>query len=164
MTLESVALSPADGFTGERVSFVTDDIVVLRYVELDAVLEKLVTIAKMRRSQHSQHFWRYDIGPMGVTLGEPLVGHANILTGSPTPIGGSSPARAGLVGSESKALDALVRWGEAPLTSLAMRVGLPVADMGGLMSRLVALGYAVRVGTDSDEDAAYRAVARGEGA
>jgi circadian clock protein KaiC len=83
MTHEAVAMSPDLGFTGERVSFITDDIVVQRYVELDGRLEKVLSVVKMRRSQHTKDFWRYDITATGATLGAPLAGYRGILSGSP---------------------------------------------------------------------------------
>jgi circadian clock protein KaiC len=83
MTHEAVAMSPDLGFTGERVSFITDDIIVQRYVELDGRLEKVLSVVKMRRSQHTKDFWRYDITATGATLGAPLAGYRGILSGSP---------------------------------------------------------------------------------
>jgi circadian clock protein KaiC len=83
MTHEAVAMSPDLGFTGERVSFITDDILVQRYVELDGQLEKVLSVVKMRRSQHTKGFWRYDITATGATLGDALLGYRGILSGSP---------------------------------------------------------------------------------
>lgn len=83
MTHEAVAMSPDLGFTGERVSFITDDILVQRYVELDGQLEKVLSVVKMRRSQHTKGFWRYDITATGATLGDALLGYRGILTGNP---------------------------------------------------------------------------------
>ena len=98
MTHEAVAMSPDLGFTGERVSFITDDILVQRYVELDGRLEKVLSVVKMRRSQHTKEFWRYDITATGATLGEALVGYRAILTGSPERAADSSHADAGRQG------------------------------------------------------------------
>ena len=83
MTHEAVAMSPDLGFTGERVSFITDDILVQRYVELDGRLEKVLSVVKMRRSQHTKGFWRYEITATGATLGDALLGYRGILTGNP---------------------------------------------------------------------------------
>ncbi|HWE43346.1 MAG TPA: ATPase domain-containing protein [Gemmatimonadaceae bacterium] len=83
MTHEAVAMSPDLSFTGERVSFITDDILVQRYVERDGRLEKVLSVVKMRRSQHTKEFWRYDITSTGATLGGALAGYRGILTGNP---------------------------------------------------------------------------------
>lgn len=83
MIHEAVATSADASFTGERVSFITDDIIALRYVELDGVLQKVLWVVKMRRSAHSDAFWRYQLTPTGAVVGEPLVGYREILSGSP---------------------------------------------------------------------------------
>jgi len=91
-TLESVAMSPDGGFTGERVSHLTDDLVTLRYVELDGALQPLLSVVKMRGSRHSREFRRYEISDVGAVIGEPLTGYGNILSGSPSaPPAAASP-------------------------------------------------------------------------
>ena len=85
---EAVATSAELSFTGDRVSFITDDIIALRYVELDGALQKVLSVVKMRRSAHSEAFWRYQLTPTGAVVGEPLVGYREILTGSPKRDGG----------------------------------------------------------------------------
>ena len=164
MTLEAVAMSADAGFTGERVSFITDDIVVLRYVELQSALQKIVAVAKMRRSKYSQQFWQYSINQSGATIGEPLAGYHDILSGNPQREAGErSEGRTGLTSAEVSVLDALVRLGDAPLETLATRVGLDQAAVTRVIERLVALEYAVRTDDGVGEQASYRAVARASG-
>ncbi len=83
MIYEAVAISPDLSFTGQRVSFITDDIIVQGYVEIDGALEKVVAVVKMRGSEHSPEFRRYHITATGAAVGEPLVGYEGILTGIP---------------------------------------------------------------------------------
>ena len=83
MTHEAVTMSPDMSFTGERVSFITDDILVQRYVELDGALQKAFSVVKMRRSEHSEEFWRYRITATGAEIGESLAEYDGILTGNP---------------------------------------------------------------------------------
>jgi circadian clock protein KaiC len=164
MILEAATMTPEMGFTGERVSFITDDIVVLRYVEIDGALKKLLAVVKMRRSQHSDQFWNYQITESGAVVGEPLLGYDSILTGSPQRrVGGPTPARAGLTTSEVAVLDALVRAGESSLETLAVGVGVSRHDAAAFVERLVALGYAVRLPGTGAADPSYRAIARGAG-
>jgi circadian clock protein KaiC len=84
MTHEAVTMAPELSFTGERVSFITDDILVQRYVEIEGQLEKVLSIVKMRRSDHSRAFWQYEITSSGAALGDALVGSHGSLGGSPT--------------------------------------------------------------------------------
>ena len=70
-------------FTSERVSFITDDIVAQRYVEIDGELRTVVAVVKMRGSQHSREFRFYEITPTGAVVGEPLTNYHGIITGVP---------------------------------------------------------------------------------
>ncbi len=164
MVQEAVATSADLSFSGERVSFITDDIIVQRYVELDGVLQKVLSVVKMRRSSHSQAFWRYHLTEAGAVIGEPLVGFQGILTGNPEPVAGRAAAReshhAGLTQAEAALLDVLVRSGEATLDALATSAGVARADVLQLVERLMALDYAVRLDAVGEGGETYRAVAR----
>jgi circadian clock protein KaiC len=164
MVQEAVATSADLSFSGERVSFITDDIIVQRYVELDGVLQKVLSVVKMRRSSHSQAFWRYHLTRTGAVIGEPLVGFQGILTGNPEPSAGRVAAResdhVGLTQAEAGLLDVLVRSGEATLDALATSAGVARADARQLVERLVALDYAVRLDATEEAGESYRAVAR----
>jgi circadian clock protein KaiC len=70
-------------FTSEKVSFITDDIVAQRYVEIDGELRTVVAVVKMRGSQHSREFRFYEITPSGAVVGEPLTNYHGIITGVP---------------------------------------------------------------------------------
>ena len=50
-------------------------------------LEKVIAVAKMRGLEHSKELRRYDIGPTGIVVAEPLTAQAGILVGVPRPIG-----------------------------------------------------------------------------
>jgi CBS domain-containing protein len=164
MIHEAVAMSPDLGFTGERVSFITDDIVIQRYVEVDGALEKILAVVKMRRSQHSRQFWQYQISGKGAVVGEPLLGFHAILSGAPErrPIAPGS-RNVGLTSPETTVLDALIRLGEARLEALAASAGVPLATAATVVDRLVSLDYAVRIGKPGDSGASYRALARSSG-
>jgi circadian clock protein KaiC len=70
-------------FTSEKVSFITDDIVAQRYVEIDGELRTVVAVVKMRGSEHSREFRFYEITPAGAVVGEPLTNYQGIITGVP---------------------------------------------------------------------------------
>jgi circadian clock protein KaiC len=158
------------GVTGERVSFVTDDIIMQRRVELDGRLRTVLAIVKMRGSQHSHDVREYVVTPQGAVVGEPLRGYRGLLTGTPErlPSGPAAAddgtAYAGLTGPEATALDALVRLGGATAAALAARTGVPVELAALALARLVALGYAARVEPEPgspDAEPVYRPGARG---
>jgi circadian clock protein KaiC len=87
MTAEVVDAFPDARFTSERVSFVTDDIVAQRYVEIGGHLEKVIAVVKMRGSDHATDFRLYSIGESGASIGASLSDYVGITTGVPTRIG-----------------------------------------------------------------------------
>jgi circadian clock protein KaiC len=84
MTAEVIEVFPEIRFTNERVSFVTDDILVQRYVEIDGRLEKVLAVVKMRGSSHSTDFRVYELTSSGAVIGKALRGYHGITTGVPT--------------------------------------------------------------------------------
>ena len=84
MTSEVVLAYPELSFTNDRVSFITDDIISQRYVEIDGRLQKVLVIVKMRSSDHSAEFRTYELGPQGAVIGGRLSAYHGILTGVPT--------------------------------------------------------------------------------
>jgi circadian clock protein KaiC len=87
MTAEVIEVFPEMRFTNERVSFVTDDILVQRYVEIDGRLEKVLAVVKMRGSEHSTEFRVYRLTATGAEIGESLEGYHGVTTGVPTRVG-----------------------------------------------------------------------------
>jgi circadian clock protein KaiC len=71
-------------FTTEKVSFITDEIIVQRYVEMEGELRRVMAVIKMRGSEHSHQFRLYDVTARGVVVGGPLTEYDGIITGVPT--------------------------------------------------------------------------------
>jgi circadian clock protein KaiC len=160
----SAGLGSDLSFTGERVSFLTDDIIVQRYVEIEGQLRTVLAVIKMRGSTHSRDFREYTVTPRGAVVGESMQRYFGILTGFPEQReAAGTTGRPGLAGSEAAVLDALVRLGVASLAALETRTATPRGEVARAIDRLVALGYAVPAGV-GDEGPAYRAVARVSGA
>ena len=84
MTAEVVEAFADGRFTSERVSFVTDDIIVQRYVEIEGHLRKVLAVVKMRGSDHATDFRAYDLTATGAVMAESLSGYHGITTGVPT--------------------------------------------------------------------------------
>jgi circadian clock protein KaiC len=71
-------------FTTEKVSFITDEIIVQRYVEIEGELRRVMAVIKMRGSDHSHEFRTYEVTAKGVVVGGPLMEYDGIITGVPT--------------------------------------------------------------------------------
>ena len=70
-------------FSTYSFSFLTDDILRLRYVEIDGQLQKIVAIVKMRGAAHSADIREYQIAEEGIVIGERLTGYSKPITGLP---------------------------------------------------------------------------------
>lgn len=81
MLSESFMKPPASSYA---ISFLTDDIIRLRYVEIDGHLRKILMVVKMRGGQHSKEIREYEITDKGFELSpNPMVGSAGLTTGVP---------------------------------------------------------------------------------
>jgi len=72
-----LALSPY------AISFLSDDIVRLRYVEIGSRLRKVLMVVKMRGGVHSKDIREYDITAAGIRVGGRLMGYHGLVTGVP---------------------------------------------------------------------------------
>jgi circadian clock protein KaiC len=79
-------------FSHYMVSFLADDIIRLRYVDIDGVLRRILTVVKMRDSQHSKDISEFEITNKGIALtGRRLNEYRALITGIPAYWKTSSP-------------------------------------------------------------------------
>jgi circadian clock protein KaiC len=70
------------------ISFLTDDIIRLRYVEIDGQLRKVIVVVKMRGCNHSKDIREYIINDKGVAvIGPRQTDYARLTTGIPERMG-----------------------------------------------------------------------------
>jgi circadian clock protein KaiC len=82
-TMEIVQDQAEMRFTPNVVSFLADVLVLLRYFEADGQIKKVMTVAKMRGSQHSKAFREYDVTRHGFEVGGGLDGVRGSISGAP---------------------------------------------------------------------------------
>jgi circadian clock protein KaiC len=70
-------------FTPNVISFLADDLISLRYVEVERELRKVVAVVKMRGSQHSKAYREYEITDRGFVVGGDLGGYTGRISGAP---------------------------------------------------------------------------------
>jgi len=77
-------------FSPQGIAFLTDAVIIQRYIEIDGRLRRAMAVAKVRASQHSKDLHEYDItSEGGIVLGQPLLGYEGLLTGTPA-LGGKT--------------------------------------------------------------------------
>jgi circadian clock protein KaiC len=72
-------------FSTYSISFLTDDIIRLRYVSIDGQLRKIMVVIKMRGGNHAKDIREYEITDKGVViLGKRLTNYQGLITGIPS--------------------------------------------------------------------------------
>lgn len=146
-------------FSPHAISFLTDDIILHRYVEMEGQLRRVVVVAKMRGSQHSKDLRAYEVTNEGLVVGEVLEEYRGIITGVPIPRDEARrPVYPGLTDQESLVLDTLSELREGTAEELAQRIGLRRPVLTAALDRLVALDYALKATVEGQP--VYRPVAR----
>ncbi len=83
--LTTMEVSPGQDelqFTPNMVSFLADDLISLRYIEVERELRRVVTVVKMRGSQHSKAYREYEITERGFVVGGDLNGYTGRISGA----------------------------------------------------------------------------------
>jgi len=70
-------------FSPHGTAFLTDAIIMQRYIELKGQLQRIMAVVKVRGSAHSKDLRAFEITDQGIVMGETLGGYEGLLTGSP---------------------------------------------------------------------------------
>ena len=71
-------------FSPYGTAFLTDAIIVQRYIEVESRLRRLMAVVKVRASEHSDELREYTINKDGVQIGDMLIDQEGLLGGRPT--------------------------------------------------------------------------------
>ncbi|MDB5999780.1 MAG: protein kinase [Rhizobacter sp.] len=71
-------------FSPYGTAFLTDAIIVQRYIEVDSRLRRVMAVVKVRASAHSDELREFSIGNDGIVLGDMLPEQEGLLGGRPT--------------------------------------------------------------------------------
>ena len=71
-------------FSPYGTAFLTDAIIVQRYIEVDSRLRRMIAVVKVRGSAHSDELREYSIGNDGIRIGDMLTDQEGLLGGRPT--------------------------------------------------------------------------------
>ncbi|WP_438027166.1 ATPase domain-containing protein [Sorangium sp. So ce233] len=158
LTVEVTESFDKINFSPHTVSFMAHNIIFLRYAEIDGQLRKVLTIAKMRRSQHSPYLHAYEITSSGVRVTEALTGYQGILTGVPTPRRLEPAGLPGLTDRERAVLDQALALREATAERLATATGMEPPALSRALARLSELNYLIEV--QENGSVLYRPIVR----
>jgi len=71
-------------FSPYGAAFLTDAIIVQRYIEVDSCLKRVMAVVKMRASNHSNEIRQFEITDDGIVIGDRVLDYEGLLGGRPT--------------------------------------------------------------------------------
>ncbi|WP_438008078.1 ATPase domain-containing protein [Sorangium sp. So ce321] len=158
LTIEVTESFDKINFSPHAVSFLANNIIFLRYAEIDGQLRKVLTVAKMRRSRHSQYLHFYEISSRGMRVTAPLTGYHGVLTGVPKPSRLEPAGLPGITDLERAVLAEVQELGEATAERLAESIGIDPPALSRALARLVELSYLIEI--QEDGSVVYRSIVR----
>jgi circadian clock protein KaiC len=85
LTSETAAFFGAAFELASGLSFVADNIVLLRYAEFSSEIHRALVVVKMRESDHRHNLVEFEIGPSGARVKGAFEGVTGVLSGTPVP-------------------------------------------------------------------------------
>jgi circadian clock protein KaiC len=86
LNMDIAELLGSGHLSGHGISFAADNLIQLKYVELDGKLERGISVLKARGIRHTTDVRRMNFTDKGIEVGEPFKGLRGVLTGLPTPL------------------------------------------------------------------------------
>jgi circadian clock protein KaiC len=137
------------------VSFIADNVILLRYVELAGEMGRAINIMKMRGSQHSKEIRRFEINDTGLVIGDMIAAQTGILTGLPI-LSAVQPSTLNDLPTRSQyIIKTLQQRGTSTLAELATQTGLLESDLEQEMEDLNEQGLILSLNRNSQK--CYRA-------
>ena len=138
-------------FSPHAISFLTHDILLQRYVEIEGELRRMMTVIKTRGRKHSSELRAYEITNKGLVIREVLKQYRGLISAIPELRESAQPlAHQGLTDQETMVYQKLAESGDAGLKELMKATNLKRAELERALDRLVALGF-VDTGTRKGE-------------
>jgi len=158
MTVEVTEEFTSLRFSPHAISFLTDDLILHRYIELEGQLRRVLAVVKMRGSDHSKDWRAYEVTSHGLEVGEVLSEYRGIISGIPVPRENGGRRYPGLVGAELAVLRVLEDMGQGTALGVAEQAEVAGDVAEKALERLLALNYVLR--QEQDGGTVYRMAAR----
>jgi circadian clock protein KaiC len=142
MTVEILESFNDISFSPHAISFLSQNIIFIRYVEVESRLRRMVAIVKMRRSRHSSELRELEVTPTGARIRGTFRDLQGVLTGVATLRADADTWRtAGLTRREHSVLTFLQGAAEASESQLVEATGLAIEELQRALRRLLELNY-----------------------
>lgn len=92
MNMETAELLGTAQLSGYGISYATDNVIQLKYVEVEGGLDRGIYVLKARGVRHATNVRRLNFSPTGLEVGSAFEGLRGVLTGLPVPSEGKAKA------------------------------------------------------------------------
>ncbi len=121
------------------ISFIADNVLLLRYAELMGRMSRAMSVLKVRGSNHSKIIREYTISKAGIVLGKPILATTGVLAG--TPITSEKKLLQSLPKSARELLNAVRESGPSSFEDLTEMINSPEAQLNTDLQLLIDLSY-----------------------
>lgn len=132
------------------ISFVADNVILLRYVEMESRIARAISVLKMRGSDHAKDVREYKITSEGMKVLEPFKDYSAVLAGTPTVTG--APGLPNLPPRAREALRLIDNRKRITVPELAEQTGQEPEAAREVLVSLAQMGYVIRIGEDGNEE------------
>ena len=142
LTNEIPALFGPLQLSAHGISFISDNVILLRYVEIGSSLRRGISMLKMRGRDHDKMVREFEITADGLHILGSFGGWVSVLSGQPQPIEHAVTDRLRTqVSVENRVVEALARRGQASAAELARTLSLRQTEVQELLESLVEQGF-----------------------
>lgn len=129
------------------ISFISDNVLLLRYVEIGAILRRGISVLKMRGRDHDKAVREFEITSDGLSILGGFGDWVSVLSGQPQPVERLAEGEPrGLVRLEHRVLEYLVHEGPNTPSDISRRLRAPLADVRIALDVLTEYGHVAREG------------------
>lgn len=140
MTVEVLEPYNEMRFSPHTISFLTHDIVLQRYFEIEGQLRSFMTVVKSRARRHSPDLRAYEVTRTGIVVGERLTQYSGVISGTPRLRDGVTElAQAGLNDRDVLIYLMLRDHGELPAAALEERTALTRRALDESLDRMAGM-------------------------
>lgn len=138
------------------ISFISDNVILLRYVEMGSVLRRGISVLKMRGHDHDKTVCEFEISNHGLNILPGFGSWVSILSGQPQPFESSAEnQRRTLNDLQNRVLEQLAQRGPTTLSGLSRTLSARAADVDIVLETLVQKGF-IGVEASGDGNSVYR--------
>jgi circadian clock protein KaiC len=126
------------------VSFIADNVILLRYVEMGGRMGRAINVLKVRGSQHDKEIREFSVGDQGLCIGHPMRAATGVLTGNPVTVADWGWRE--LEPNERYVMEVLQTLSPASLAKVSAATSIPADALEPLLDDLGQRGYLLAYG------------------